>query len=238
MTTRVVQAMRDWSSALRILLATGLLLLLTLVGCGDDNGAKKDSEPAPLYGPQEAGVDGPVQDAGPCTPVALYGPPPCTSDADCVSWMGQGWYCDTTNTFDNGCGQQSPWAMCVQSAVDAGPARDGCVPVALYGPQPCGSDSDCVTKYGAGWYCDQNNVFGDGCGGTVTWPMCRQDTTPDAGVSAPDGCMPVALYGPPPCSSDADCVNWYGAGYTCDTTNTYPNGCGGTSTWPVCEKKP
>ncbi len=32
----------------------------------------------------------------------------------------------------------------------------------------------------------------------------------DGGVKT-DGCAPVALYGPPPCTSDADCTGTYGA---------------------------
>jgi len=180
-----------------------------------------------------AGKDG-------CRPVMLYGPQPCTDDKDCASWYGAGYTCDKNNTFSNGCGGTSTWALCKPTAVDGGVKKDiaktdGCQPVMLYGPKPCASDQECITAHGAGWYCDKNNTFGNGCGGTSTWPICRQQTVPDGAVTK-DGCQPVMLYGPPPCSSDADCVKWYGAGYTCNKNNTYNNGCGGTSTWPICVK--
>ena len=211
------QALRRMVTTLRVLVGMGLLLILTLIGCADDTKTV-------------------------CAPVALYGPPPCNDDKDCANWQGPGWYCDKANTFSNGCGGTSTWAICKQGATDAGPAKDlaktdACEPVALYGPKPCTSDDECITDHGGGWYCDKSNTFGNGCGGTSTWPICRQRTTPDGGVKPPDGCMPVALYGPPPCNTDDDCVKWYGAGYTCNKNNTYSNGCGGTSTWPVCEKK-
>jgi hypothetical protein len=202
---------------LRGLLALGLLLLLTnILGCSDDNGKE------------------------PCEPVALYGPPPCNTDQDCVNWNGQGWVCDKGNTFDDGCGGTSNWPICVQSSqTDGGVKTDGCQPVALYGPQPCDTDQNCIDQHGSGWYCDKDNTFGDGCGGTTTWPICRQSSTPaDAGVPAPDGpCQPAALYGPPPCNTDADCVSWYGEGWYCDTTNSYDDGCGNTVTWAMCKQK-
>jgi hypothetical protein len=45
-------------------------LLLTLSGCKEE---KADSS---------------------CDDLAAYGPPPCTSDAQCVDENGSGWYCD------------------------------------------------------------------------------------------------------------------------------------------------
>lgn len=251
MAERVTRRMRDilvrGLRAVRHLVGIGILMLLTsLFGCSDDNG--DDKEGPPLYGPPpaDAGLDGTLPaDAGQdiaqpgldsCAPVALYGPPPCSSDADCVEWMGDGWYCDLENTFDTGCQGETPWAICRQSAQDAGVAQDGCAPVALYGPPPCSNDADCQATHGDGWYCDLDNSFGNGCGEMVTWPTCREGETADAGV--PDGCMPVALYGPPPCSSDADCAEWYGDdSWTCNEDNTFSNGCGETVTWPTCEKK-
>ncbi len=218
----------------RIFLATGLLLVLTLLfGCSD-SGSSKDASP-PLYGPPPP-KDGGGKDG--CLARALYGPLACTGDADCVKWQGgPGWYCDKKNTFDDGCGTKTAWPVCRSTAKDAGPGQDGCQPVALYGPKPCQNDAECVTSNGPGWYCDLKNSFGNGCGGINTWPICRPGST-DAGPVKRDGCMPMTLYGPPPCQSDADCQKWYGAGYICNKTNTYNNGCGGTSTWPICEKKP
>ena len=49
-----------------------------------------------------------------CEPMAYYGPQPCQTDADCVEWYGEGWYCDDSNTFDDGCGNMSTWPMCEQ----------------------------------------------------------------------------------------------------------------------------
>jgi len=197
--------------AIRGLLVMGLLLLLTLVGCSDD-------------------------DKTPCQPVALYGPPPCDTDTDCEKWLGTGWYCDKANAYDNGCGDTTPWAACKQTVAPDGGITDGCIPAMLYGPQPCASNTDCETQYGAGWYCDKDNVFGNGCGGTSSWPICRQSTATDAGL--PDGpCFPAALYGPPPCNTDTDCVQWNGAGWYCDKTNSYDDGCGNKVVWPLCLKK-
>ena len=47
---RAEQALRRMMTRLRVLVGMGLLLILTLIGCADDT--------------------------KPCTPVALYGPPP------------------------------------------------------------------------------------------------------------------------------------------------------------------
>jgi len=49
-----------------------------------------------------------------------------------------------------------------------------CPPMAFYGPKPCDSDAECQQDYGAGWYCDKDNSFDDGCGGKITWPACKQ----------------------------------------------------------------
>jgi hypothetical protein len=216
----------------RIFLATTLLLLLTLCGCGDSGPSKADL-PKALYGPPPPN-DGGAKDG--CLARALYGPLACQNDSDCVQWSGAGWYCDKTNQFDDGCGNKTSWAICKSTTTkDAGPAKDGCIPVALYGPKPCQNDSECVADHGAGWYCDLTNSFGNGCGGISTWPMCRPAST-DAGIATRDGCIPAALYGPKPCQSDTDCQSWYGAGYTCDKTNTYNDGCGHNTTWPICKK--
>ena len=50
-------------------------------------------------------------------------------------------------------------------------------------------------------------------------------------------CPPMVAYGPPPCDSDEDCVQWFGEGWVCDKDNSFPDGCGGTTTWPACVEK-
>lgn len=114
-----------------------------------------------------------------CAPVMLYGPQMCTSDEECQTQNGPNWYCDLTNTYDNGCGETASWPLCKQKV---------CEPVALYGPQPCQSDEQCQSQNGGtNWYCDKTNAFDDGCGGIVTWPICK--TT---GIAVPlYGCCPV-----------------------------------------------
>jgi hypothetical protein len=61
------------------------------------------------------------------------------------------------------------------------------------------------------------------------------DTVHDS-ATKPD-CEPMAYYGPPPCDSDEECANAYGEGWYCDKENTFSDGCGGQSTWPVCKEK-
>jgi predicted esterase len=60
-------------------------------------------------------------------------------------------------------------AGCSNTTVNA---NLNCEPNSIYGPRPCIDDQECVTENGDGWYCDQNNSFDDGCGGTTTWPVC------------------------------------------------------------------
>ena len=50
-------------------------------------------------------------------------------------------------------------------------------------------------------------------------------------------CPPMVAYGPPPCDSDEDCVQWFGEGWVCDKDNSFPDGWGGTTTWPACVEK-
>jgi len=52
-----------------------------------------------------------------------------------------------------------------------------------------------------------------------------------------EDCEPMAYYGPPPCSSDQECTDDYGAGWYCDTTNTMDPGCGEPFTYPICKQK-
>jgi hypothetical protein len=255
MMIRTRQAFRQMLVDLRAMFLVGLLFVLTaLFGCGDDSG-KVTSDLKPLYGPppNDAGIDGKPLDGlkaldgqrgkdavgvdGPCQPATLYGPKPCASDSECATQYGAGWYCDLKNPVDDGCGHKSIWPVCKTAATkDAGVSKDGCMPVALYGPKPCLSDSECVTLKGAGWYCDQNNPVNDGCGHQSTWPVCKSGVVADAGPVKLDGCMPAALYGPKPCADDAECATQYGAGWYCDKDNPVNDGCGHVSTWPVCKK--
>ncbi|HOU53459.1 MAG TPA: hypothetical protein PLQ97_05970 [Myxococcota bacterium] len=115
-----------------------------------------------------------------------------------------------------------------------------CPQVTYYGPQPCETDEDCRQRYGAGWYCDTANVFTDPCGGSVTWPLCRQgdaveplDVVPaDLPADVSRDCEPVVAYGPPPCTSDDDCKGW-GENYYCDKSHPISDPCTG-SQWYLC----
>ena len=51
-------------------------------------------------------------------------------------------------------------------------------------------------------------------------------------------CQTGAYYGPPPCASDAECQAAHDANWYCDTTNLFPDGCGGTVPYPQCKPKP
>ena len=105
---------------------------------------------------------------------------------------------------------------------------DACAPAAYYGPQPCGSDEDCSSRHGEGWYCDLANSYGDGCGNTTPWPLCRESVdagAPDSGADA--GCEPAAYYGPIECTGDSDCEQQHGAGWYCELDPSTPCAGGG-----------
>jgi len=74
--------------------------------------------PAVFYGPQPIDVSE-GEDVGKadayCEPAAYYGPPPCSSDQQCVEWYGPGWYCDEEYTMTDPCGQPVTWPMCEQT---------------------------------------------------------------------------------------------------------------------------
>jgi len=118
-----------------------------------------------------------------------------------------------------------------------------CPAMAYYGPQPCETSADCVVRQGPGWYCDTANVFIDGCGQQVAWPLCRPGDvpldvlTPDVPVDALPDCLPMVSYGPPPCTTNDQCVNDFGVGYVCNQNNPVDDGCGGTVNLPICEPK-
>ena len=65
-------------------------------------------------------------------------------------------------------------------------------------------------------------------------PTDVSDDTTKADVD----CGAVAWYGPPPCQSDAECVEWYGAGWYCNEEYTFTDPCGQPITFPTCEQAP
>ena len=131
------------------------------------------------------------------------------------------------------------------AAIDTGvPPEDAnhCdVMLTYYGPQPCQSNSECVTRHGAGWYCVQSDPVTDSCGRVSSWSYC--DVSIDAGGvesgsdSGSDACTPMATYyGPPVCQTDADCVRPSGAWY-CDHANTFADNCGNEINLPTCRER-
>jgi hypothetical protein len=52
-------------------------------------------------------------------------------------------------------------------------------------------------------------------------------------------CPPAGWYGPPPCASDEECQQQYGADYYCNKDNTVPSPCDDDKpmSYPVCEPK-
>ena len=136
--------------------------------CGGDPQSYPICKQAADAGPADIGYE----DYG--TPCADYGPRSCSSDQDCRDEHDAGnWYCDRNHQVPSCNGQPMTWPTCVEGTdIDAGPADYGS-PCAAYGPQPapCQSDQQCVTTYGAGWYCDKNHQV-DNCGTTTTVPTC------------------------------------------------------------------
>ncbi|MBN1605273.1 MAG: hypothetical protein JW940_01495 [Polyangiaceae bacterium] len=210
----------------------------------DPEAAGTGGGPEPVGQGGSAGIDAgsPEGGADACEPLDIYGPMPCTDDAQCVEDYGEGWYCDKANAFDDGCGQLTTWPVCKKaSGMDAGApdsGADACVPLTVYGPMPCTDDAQCIEDNGEGWYCDKSNTYDDGCGRLLTWPMCKEGSGMDAGVpdSGADACEPLDIYGPMPCTDDAQCIEEHGEGWYCDKTNTVDDGCGNVSTWPLCKE--
>jgi hypothetical protein len=181
--------------------------------------------PQVLYGPPpDASVDVPqdlYQGNPDCGPMVAYGPPPCDSDAFCVGTYGEGWYCVKST---DPCG----WDTCMPPSQDVdaitpdhvADTSPDCSPLMVaYGPPPCTSDQDCVEWYGAGATCEKSS---DPCYGTYCMPAQDVDAiTTDTVTDAPPDCGqavyygPPPPYGPPPCDTDQDCADWYGAGATC-----------------------
>ncbi len=137
------------------------------------NDAGGEDVPLVYYGPQPidaGGVDAatdatPTDAAQADVPMVYYGPVPV--DAGPVDAASDAAPADVSQP-------DVPMAFYGPAVIDAGPA-DACIPRAVYGPQPCNTDQECVDRHGPGWYCDENNAFEDGCGGENIWPMCRQN---------------------------------------------------------------
>jgi hypothetical protein len=174
------------------------------------------------------GCDTPAEEE---QPPVYYGPPPAdvVGDADAAD-VGE------------------PDATSVDALVDV-PNGDDSGPVVYYGPQPVDvledvpnvDDAGPVVYYGpqpVDVLEDVPNV--DDAGPVVYYGPQPVDVVADSGPAdvVDHDCPPMAFYGPPPCTSDDDCVSWYGAGWYCDSENTYPDGCGGTIAWAACKEKP
>jgi hypothetical protein len=226
----------------------------------DPDVPQADVPVADLRGTDLPSVDVPAVPDVPadCQMMAYYGPQPCDTNAECEAREGPGWYCDTANTFADGCGGSILWPLCrpgdvpvdaVTPDVPVDAPRD-CEPVVGYGPPPCTADDTC-RAWGEDWYCDKDHPVTDPCTGG-SWYVCAM-RSPDADVPPADAsldalpadlpvdaakdCPPMGWYGPPPCTSDAECVQSYGADWVCRQDNPVPDGCGGTTNYPVCEPK-
>lgn len=129
-------------------------------------------------------------------------------------------------------------------------AQKDCLPAVFYGPPACNSNEECEKQHGPGWYCSSEQ-FSDGCGNTVTFWSCqppKNDVVADEGmpldVIPPDvpaeadvACEPGDLYGPPPCTTDEECRDKYGANWYCDQGYTIATQCGPIP-WPTCAQIP
>ena len=124
-----------------------------------------------------------------------------------------------------------------------GVATTGSLACGLYGP-PSYDDSDTASQDSVLYGPPPAEVVHDAVPdvdsveATPLYGIQPVDVVQD--VEPPDvqkDCPPMAFYGPPPCSSDAECQADHGANWYCDTANTFPDGCGGTMTYPQCKEK-
>lgn len=106
------------------------------------------AEAAPVYGVQDVQLD---------QARTYYGPMPVDVVQDAVE--------DTAP-------QEIATKYGPQPAQDV--AAQDCSGMAWYGPPPCQTDEECVKQNGPGWYCDLDNKFDNGCGGTTEWPVCKK----------------------------------------------------------------
>ncbi|MBM4354529.1 MAG: hypothetical protein FJ109_12195 [Deltaproteobacteria bacterium] len=160
-----------------------------------DMDSRADEEMRVLYGPFPTDVldegtavpDGVEADQ----PRVYYGPMP-TDAVDDATPVPDGVEADQPRVYygpmpidavdDAAKDIQTDQPMVLYGPVPVDVAEDGthqdadkdCPPMAFYGPKPCDSDQECQKDYGAGWYCDKENSFDDGCGGKITWPACKE----------------------------------------------------------------
>lgn len=221
-------APRGLFGRLRYFLVTGLLAALLFVanllaGCETTT-----EEPAVYYGPapQEDAVTG--EDLVP----VYYGPAPTDVFED-VPQPGV----DMTAVYYgpmpvDAVGQ--PDEPMVYYGPQPSDVAGADLPSVYYGPQPVdavtGPDTPAV-YYGP---MPTDTVSGDWLPADDAGVAVYYGPMPVDAVTARD-CLPAAWYGPPPCESDEQCVEWYGEGYVCDKNNTVDDPCGGTIAWPTCE---
>ena len=150
----------------------------------------------------------PPKDVPGDVPQVLYGPPPVDA------WEGAAPDADVAPV----------------DVPDAAPAdvRNDCEFMAIYyGPAQCTSDAQCVAEHGANWYCAKGTVD-LGCGNKVEWNSCVEQVDADVPLQkdvATADCEPLVAYGPPPCTSDADCQK-YGSEWYCGTQEVVIDSCG------------
>ena len=129
--------------------------------------SKADGEPRVLYGPPPVDAvagDVPQEVQDVMQPPPPYGPPPLDIVDDSMT-------VDVPDIPH----PPPPYGPLPYDTIHDTPPPTDCEPGVIYGPQPCDSDAACVESYGEGWYCDEENSYSDGCGGTIEWPVCKQD---------------------------------------------------------------
>jgi hypothetical protein len=193
---RQVRKLRPWMVA--VALATGSAFASCDSGGDDDRDVVADT-------PTDA-TDGTAE----CTPAAYYGPqPPCTTDLQCVTNYGVGWYCDDEPlTYDNGCGEIVEWGrICVEGgAADADADADIDVVdvpedmATYYGPPPADADTDVPEDMATFYGPPPADGGGDADLDSPTW---YGPPPTDGGADADDD-TPSTFYGPIAADADAD----------------------------------
>ena len=170
-----------------------------------------DTGPVVYYGPAPIDAVDDVPTATDLGPVVYYGPQPVDAIGDVPT---------ATDT-----GPVVYYGPQPVDAIDDVPTATDAGPVVYYGPQPVDAVSDVPTATDGGM--------------VVLYGPAYIDVTDDIGAEdIKDDCPPMAFYGPPPCTSDEECVQWYGQDWYCNPDNTFSDGCGGVIHWPACEQKP
>jgi hypothetical protein len=210
--------------------ALGLLGVVT-PGCETDEGRVLYG-PAPINDAVDASADVPADVAYP--DAVYYGPPPADVSPDQVQVYYGPQPVDVVNDgtpVPDGVQPDQPavyYGPQPTDVVDDRPPADVETdqPMVYYGPPPTDVVQDQVP--------DQVDPEVAPLYGVQPVDVVPGDTVPDV---VPSDCPPMAFYGPPPCSSDAECQADYGANWYCDKTNSYPDGCGGTLVYPQCKPK-